>query len=69
MRLVSGPFSFAHPPTPVLSVTLHLKPNPVEENWWKGFICPVHRPLPRGAVDVKSTTPIDYQVNTLIFYL
>jgi len=49
-----------------------LKPNLVEEDWWKGFICPVHRPSPHGAVDVKSTTPthpIDYQVNTLVFYL
>ena len=67
-----APFSFAHPPTPVLSVTLHLKPNPVEEDWWKGFICPVHHPLPHGAVDIKSTTPmhpIDYRVNTLTFYL
>ena len=66
------PFSFAHPPTPVLSVTLCLKPNLVEEDWWKGFICPVHHPLPHGAVDVKSTTPthpIDYWVNTLTFYL
>ena len=37
-----------------------------------GFICLVHYPLPYGAVDVKSTTPthpIDYQVNTLTFYL
>ena len=69
MRLISGPFSFAHPPTPVLSVTLRLKPNPVEEDWWKWFIRPVHHPSPHGAVDVKSTTPIDYWVNTLIFYL
>ena len=67
-----APFSFAHPPTPVLSVTLCLKPNLVEEDQWKGFICPVHHPSPHGAVDVKSTTPmhpIDYQVNTLTFYL
>ena len=65
-------FSFAHPPTPVLSVTLHLKPNLVEEDQWKGFIHPVHRPSPYGAVDVKLTTPmhpIDYWVNTLTFYL
>jgi len=57
MRLVSGPFSFAHPPTPVYlsPYILHpLKPNPVEEDWWKGFIRPVHRPSPRGAVDIKS---------------
>ena len=63
-------FSFAHPPTPVLSVTLHLKPNPVEEDQWKGFIHPVHRPSPHGAVNVKSTTPthpVDYRVNTLNF--
>ena len=67
-----APFSFAHPPTPVLSVTLCLKPNPVEEDRWKGFIRRVHRPSPRGAVDVKSTTPthpVDYRVNTLTFYL
>ena len=74
MRLVSGPpsFSFAHPPTPVLSVNLHLKPNLVEEDQWKGFIRPVHRPSPRGAVDIKSTTPthpVDYRVNTSTFYL
>ena len=63
-------FSFAHPPTPVLSVTLRLKPNPVEEDQWKGFIRPVHRPSPRGAVNIKSTTPthpVDYRVNTLNF--
>ena len=66
---------FLLPTLPLLyyvSVTLHLKPNLVEEDWWKGFICPVHHPLPHGAVDIKSTTPmhpIDYQVNTLTFYL
>ena len=68
----SPPFSFAHPPTPVLSVNLHLKPNLVEEDWWKGFICPVHCLSPCGAVNVKSTTPmhpIDYWVNTSTFYL
>ena len=67
-----APFSFPHPPTPVLSVTLHLKPNLVEEDWWKGFIHPVHHPSPCGAVNVKLTTPthpIDYWVNTLTFYL
>ena len=64
-----APFSFAHPPTPVLSVTLCLKPNPVEDQW-KGFIRPVHHPSPRGAVDVKSTTPthpIDYRLTHQLF--
>jgi len=71
-----GPFfPFPHPPTPVLSPYILYLPNPspVEEDQWKGgFIHPVHRPSPRGAVDVKSpasTHPIDYQVNPLVFYL
>ena len=59
-----APFSFAHPPIPVLSVNLRLKPNPVEEDRWKGFIRPVHRPSPRA-----PTHPIDYRVNTSTFYL
>ena len=27
-------------------------PNLVEEDWWKGFICPLHWPSPCGAVDI-----------------
>jgi len=52
-------FPFPHPPTPII-ITLHLifrlapKPNPVEEDRWKGFIRPLHRLSPHGAVDVKS---------------
>jgi hypothetical protein len=67
MRLVSGLFLFpTHPLLYYLSpcVLYPLKPNPVEEDWWKGFIRPVHRPSPRGAVNVKSTTPthpVDYR--------
>jgi len=71
----SSPALFLLPTLPLLyylspCVLFPLKPNPVEEDWWKGFIRPVHRPSPRGAVDVKSTTPthpVDYQVNTLVF--
>ena len=74
-ELVSGPFSFPHPPTPVLLspyiLYVPLNPSPVEEDRWKGgFIRPVHRPSPRGAVDVKSpasTHPVDYRVNPLVF--
>jgi hypothetical protein len=54
------------------TITLHhlpiLKPNPVEENRWKGFMRPVHQPLPRGAVDVMSsasTHPPDYRVRLM----
>ena len=33
--------------------TSHLpKPNPVEEVRWRRFICPLHWPSPRGAVDI-----------------
>jgi hypothetical protein len=71
-----GPFfPFPHPPTPVLSPYILYLPNPspVEEDRWKGgFIRPVHRPSPRGAVDVKSPAsmhPVDYRANPLVFYL
>jgi hypothetical protein len=71
-----GPFfPFPHPPTPVLSPHILYLPNPspVEEDRWKGgFIRPVHRPSPHGAVDVKSPAsmhPVDYWVNPLVFYL
>jgi len=71
----SSPALFLLPTLPLLyylspCVLFPLKPNPVEEDWWKGFIRPVHRPSPRGVVDVKSTTPthpVDYRVNTLVF--
>jgi len=70
-----SPALFLLPTLPLLyylspCVLFPLKPNPVDEDWWKGFIRPVHRPSPRGAVDVKSTTPthpVDYRVNTLVF--
>jgi hypothetical protein len=71
-----GPFfPFPHPPTPVLSPYILYLPNPslVEEDRWKGgFIRPVHRPSPHGAVDVKSPAfmhPVDYRVNPSVFYL
>jgi len=52
-RLVSA-FSISPPTHSYITMALHhlpiLKPNPVEEDRWKGFIRPVHRPSPRGAV-------------------
>ena len=62
-------FPFAHPPTPTLPrSTLHLIPHPtqpVEEDRWRGFIRPLHRPSPRGSVDIMSPAsprPIDYRL-------
>ena len=37
----------------------------VEEVRWKGFILPLHRPSPRGEVDLPSTSsahPVDYRL-------
>ena len=69
MRLVSGLFLFPHPPTPVLSpcILYPPKPNPVGEDWWKGFIHPVHRPSPRGTFNVMSPVsmhPVDYRAGS-----
>jgi hypothetical protein len=65
-----GPFfPFPHPPTPVLSPYILYLPNPspVEEDRWKGgFIRPVHRPSPHGAVDVKLVSPSSPQCRPLV---
>ena len=62
-----GPFPFPPPThsytTTFVPYTPPTKYNPVEEDWWRGFICPLHRRSPHGAVDVKSPAsahPVDY---------
>ena len=45
--------------------TQHMHVYSVEEVRWKGFILPLHRPSPRGEVDLPSTSsahPVDYRL-------
>jgi len=74
LRLVSGPYIFLSPPThsslptPCYLSRTHLytilsgRGGPLE-----GFIRPLHRPSPRGAVDLPSTPsvhPVDYRLDS-----
>jgi hypothetical protein len=48
-----------------LLIHTHISFYPVEEVWWKEFILPLHRPSPRGEVNLPLTSsvhPIDYRL-------
>ena len=63
-----GPSFFLSPPThsnATTSISLPTQTDLVERNQWKGFICPLHHPLPHWAVDVTSFAsahPVDNQL-------